>query len=120
MEITRHERAALAVIGGATLLGLGILLWQRQKPPLAIAGVEAAVPIAQWDAALQRSRQIDVNAASVAALERLPQVGPSLARRIVAYRDAHGPFRNAEDLMEVPGIGPKTLETLEEYITVDK
>ena len=117
MELVRHERTALAVIGGSALLGLGVLLWQRRQPPLTMVGAAASVPVVQWDGALRRSRQVDVNTASVAELEQLPQVGPSLAQRILAYRNAHGPFRNADELMDVPGIGPKTYEMLKDYVT---
>ena len=43
------------------------------------------------------------------ALQALPGVGPALARRIVAHREAHGPFRRPADLLRVPGIGAKRL-----------
>ena len=117
LHLTGTERRALAAIGLAALIGLGVLGWQRRLPPLTMAGATASAPVAQWEAALRRSRQVDVNVADVAELEKLPQVGPSLARRIVAYRDTHGPFHSAEELMDVPGIGPKTYDLLKEYVT---
>jgi competence protein ComEA len=119
MELTRQEQAALSVIGVAALAGLGVLLWQRATPPLTVAGISASAQSGPWDAALRASREVDVNTATAAQLERLPHVGPSLARRIVEYREAHGGFRTPEELSRVRGIGPKTLETLEEYITVE-
>jgi competence protein ComEA len=45
-----------------------------------------------------------LNAGTVAALDRLPGIGPARARRIVVYRDSAGPFRSAADLARVPGI----------------
>ena len=55
---------------------------------------------------------LDLNTADAAALQALPGVGPTLAERIVADRDAHGPFRAPEDLLRVPGIGPKRWERI--------
>jgi len=52
---------------------------------------------------------ININLASAADLETLPGIGPALASRIVAYRAANGPFKSADDLLAVPGIGEKTL-----------
>ena len=72
-----------------------------------------------WNTALETSRRMDVNTAGVAELERLPEVGPSLARRIAAYREAHGPFGSPEDLMDVPGIGPKTYDVLKDYVSAE-
>jgi competence protein ComEA len=60
---------------------------------------------------------IDVNAASAAELERLPRVGPALAARIVAWREAHGPFESIEDLRHVRGIGPATARMLAPLVT---
>ncbi|MDR1824275.1 MAG: ComEA family DNA-binding protein [Bifidobacteriaceae bacterium] len=56
---------------------------------------------------------IDVNTASVEALTALPGIGPVLAGRIVAYREANGQFQVLADLGEVSGIGPKILASLE-------
>ena len=63
---------------------------------------------------------IDVNRADVATLERLPEVGPAIARRIVRSRRRDGPFRTVEDLRRVPGIGPVRLEAIRSRATVSK
>ena len=111
------ERRALALIGAAALAAMALLAWQRRTPPLVVVGSLPVAPSGAWDDRLRAARQVDVNTAGAAELERLPEIGPSLARRIVEYRSAHGPFRNPEELSQVPGIGPKTLEALEEYLT---
>jgi competence protein ComEA len=64
------------------------------------------------------STLVNLNAATIADLETLPGIGPSLAQRIVDYRTEHGGFRRIEDLMEVPGIGPKKYEDLKDHVTV--
>jgi competence ComEA-like helix-hairpin-helix protein len=59
---------------------------------------------------------VDINSADVAELGELPQVGPNLARRMVEHRERYGPFRTADDLLRVKGIGPKTLEALRPHV----
>ena len=64
------------------------------------------------------SGTLDINRENAATLQGLPGVGPALARQIVAYREAHGPFRRLEELREVPGIGPKRYARLQGWIRV--
>jgi competence protein ComEA len=59
---------------------------------------------------------LDLNRATAPDLDALPGIGPALAQRIVDYRQAHGPFKNIEDLREVSGIGPQNLEKLKPYL----
>lgn len=66
---------------------------------------------------LRPGEKIDVDRAAAEELTRLPRVGPALAARIVADRDAHGPFGSLEALDRVPGIGPTTREALRPYVT---
>jgi competence protein ComEA len=61
---------------------------------------------------------VNVNTADVEELDELPQVGPSTAEEIVAYREANGPFRSVDELEAVPGIGPKTLQEIRPFATV--
>ena len=68
----------------------------------------AAGPVA---AAAGSPGAVDINTADAATLDRaLLNVGPAKAAAIVAWREANGPFRRIEDLAEVKGIGPRTLE----------
>lgn len=64
------------------------------------------------------STPLDLNSATAAELETLPGIGPALAGRIVAYREEHGPFTSVEDLLQVSGIGPATLERLRPLVYV--
>ena len=117
MWFNEKERVALTVFGLLALVALGVLLWQRHHPPLAVAGAPEPAQTAQWDAALSTARQVDVNTASVAELERLPGVGPALAQRIVEYRTRYGAFQHPTELQRVNGVGPKTLKGIEDYVT---
>jgi competence protein ComEA len=62
--------------------------------------------------------QVNINEADVTELEELPGVGPVLAERIVAHREANGSFGSIEDLLDVPGIGEGRLATLRDAAVV--
>lgn len=62
--------------------------------------------------------KVNLNVADASALETLPRVGPSLAARILAWRDANGRFTSIEDLMSVSGIGDKTFAGLRDLVTI--
>ncbi|WP_082383096.1 ComEA family DNA-binding protein [Frigoribacterium sp. RIT-PI-h] len=59
---------------------------------------------------------VDLNLADDAALQTLPGVGPATAAAILSWRDENGRFRSVDDLLGVPGIGPKTLEELRDRV----
>jgi len=63
--------------------------------------------------------KLDVNSATVAQLVSIPRVGPKMARRIAQYRNQHGHLDSLDQLLEVDGVGPATLETLSVYLTAD-
>lgn len=65
----------------------------------------------------RRDSVLNVNRATAVELETLPGIGPSLARRIVADREARGPFATAESLDRVPGIGPGLVARLGRLVT---
>lgn len=58
------------------------------------------------------TKGLPINRASLAELQKISGVGPALAKRIFEYRGAHGPFRSAQDLDKVPGIGEKKLQSI--------
>ncbi|MDP9022089.1 MAG: ComEA family DNA-binding protein [Actinomycetota bacterium] len=62
--------------------------------------------------------RVDLNAATADDFEELPGIGPVLAERIVAWRDAHGPFADVGQLRDVPGIGERTFQKLAERVFV--
>lgn len=61
---------------------------------------------------------VNINTASESELETLSGVGPVTAAAIIQYRTEHGPFASVDDLMDVSGIGPATLEELRPQVTV--
>jgi competence protein ComEA len=80
----------------------------------------AAVPSAGAGAAGGGSSAgglVNLNTASAEELDALPGVGPSTAEKIVADREANGPFATPEDLMRVSGIGAAKYESLKDLVT---
>lgn len=117
-----QEKHAVLLLIGLAVAGHGVrlLLSRPGDPPgqvLAESG-PAADPIAQRDRAIRLSRPlgpgetVDLNLASAEEIARLPRIGMSLAKRIVADRTARGPYRSLGDLERVAGVGPALIDQL--------
>lgn len=84
----------------------------------------AAFSVSAWAAeqtsktAAVQTQKIDINKASVEDLAELKGIGPQYAKRIVQYREQHGPFGKVEDVQNVQGIGPKTMEAIKDSLSV--
>ncbi len=63
---------------------------------------------------------ININTADAALLRLLPGIGPVYAKRIIAYRERNGLFSDVEQLKNIRGIGPKTMEKLRPNVVVDR
>jgi competence protein ComEA len=87
--------------------GQQIVVPERGSAPVAAAAPGAATPPAG---------PISLASATQAQLEELDGIGPTLAARIIEYRDANGGFRSVEELGEVDGIGEVRLEALREAV----
>ena len=72
----------------------------------------------QGKAAKPPAMAIDINKATVNDLQKLPGIGPGLAKQIVAYREKNGPFRRVEDLMVIKGIGFKKWKKIRPLVRV--
>ena len=98
--------AALVVIAMAAMVGWWVSQggWQGR-----LIEIDRAEP-------LVAHFEVDINSADWPELIQLPGVGETLAKRIVASRNAQGPFADNDDLQRVPGIGPKTLERIRPYL----
>jgi competence protein ComEA len=80
-----------------------------------VVSVQGAAPIASGPGAAGAT--VDINTADATALQTLDGIGPALAQRILAYRSAHGGFRTAGDLQNVPGIGPKKFAAIKANVS---
>ncbi len=87
----------------------------RVMPLLCALLLVAAVAGAQ-DARPSTQRAVNINTATSDQLQLLPGVGPALAGRIIAFREANGPFEKVDELAAVQGIGDKSLEKMRPYV----
>jgi len=78
-----------------------------------------AETIAIADPMLSNFTPIDINRADREALLALPGIGPVLAERIIAYREAHGPFKSVDDLTAISGIGERNINIFRKLVYVD-
>jgi len=76
------------------------------------------VPVVASAAEALPQGTVNLNTASLEQLQYLPRVGPALAGRIVAFREANGPFRAVEEVIAVQGIGETSLKNLSPYLSV--
>jgi len=103
-----------------TLLNLAAPLMDGQQILVPKQGAASAtVPAATGSTTTgSAGALVNINTADEATLETLNGVGPVLAASIIAYRTEHGPFASVDQLDEVSGIGPATLEDLRSQVTI--
>ena len=113
-------RTSLVLLTLAAFAGAAWLIAMPRGAPGIEITVPADAPALPREAAASGVQQLtDINAASAAELaEALPGIGEVLGQRIVAYREANGPYLRTDQLMGVSGIGPVTYERVRLLITV--
>ncbi|MEO6511363.1 MAG: ComEA family DNA-binding protein, partial [Nocardioides sp.] len=103
VDLTGLNLARVLVDGEQILVGL--------SPPTGVAaGVSGSTA--------PSVAMVNLNTADQVALESLPEVGPVTAQAILAYRSEHGAFSSVDQLLDVDGIGEKTLAQLTPYVTL--
>ena len=113
IELPQNSRIvdALAKAGGAredaVLSGINLarVLFDGEQIVVPALGDEPVVPSGDAPPGL-----VSLSRGTSAELETLPRVGPATAARIIAWREANGPFASVDDVLAVSGIGPATLE----------
>lgn len=74
-------------------------------------------PVESADQGAGTTGLLDLNRATAEQLDQLPGVGPTIASRIVDFRDTNGPFGSAEDLAQVDGVGPALIAKIAPLVT---
>jgi competence protein ComEA len=125
----REPRAVLCLLALAALgHGARTLIGHAASAPGSILSLPTAGdgdPARQRATAVRQARplregeQVALNSASPAEIARLPRIGMSLAKRMVADRIARGPFRGPQDLDRVEGVGPALLKALAGKVSFD-
>ena len=83
-----------------------------------VPSVEDEAPAGAGGQAASAGGKVNINLATAAELDAVTGIGPSTAEKIIADREANGPFSTIEDLMRVSGIGEKKFEAMRDEITV--
>ena len=115
-KITKTE----GVLLGLTTIFLCslLMLYVHDCAEVAATGVETEHKIPQEEF-MPDIMPLDLNTADVDDLDELPGIGEALASRILEYRKEHGRFQSVEELLEISGIGEKTLAEIQERVTVN-
>lgn len=133
MSATPQERLALGVVALLLAGGVGARMLHRAPDPPAWSGAAAEAGAGGIAPLVEKTKGevaraahraqplapgevVDPNTADADELDRIPKVGPGLAKKIVAWRAAHGPFRTLADLDSVPGVGPAALAEMAPWV----
>ena len=123
MNLTKPEKLAIIFLSALLLAG-SILLYIKHSRTLknitiTQGNIKEEFTLQEVEERLKASRRIYINSTDKEQLTNIPGIGEVLAARIIAYRDSHGKFYAAEDLLEVEGVGPKKFDKIKEYIKVE-
>jgi len=140
-SFSRAETVALCILLTICLIGGGILIYEHSRqslPPQMIfeslsaepsssdeepnempssnSAMAASMPAKETPAFRQHKLVLNINTAPAESLALLPFVGATLSARIVDYREKHGQYDSVGQLVEVYGIGPKSIEKIRPYL----
>ena len=118
MKLLKHEKVWIFITVLCVTAAVSVVA--AFKTPVSAATVALAPLMESAAPPTAPDGIVDVNIASAAELDTLPGVGEKLAAAIISYREAHGAFRNIEDIMNVPGIGTGKFEKFRDRITVGR
>jgi competence ComEA-like helix-hairpin-helix protein len=120
MKYTFYEKIVLLVLSVSLLAGSIVLYIRNSRPYREITvvenGVREELSISQVKELIKERGKVNINEASTEDLTVISGIGEVLAGRIVGYRKEHGSFYNANDLLNVPGIGEKKLERIKDRV----
>lgn len=113
----------------SVLLAAGVVLnlYKKNRQPVSpsfrVSAIE--VPPANFAKTPKKSPNpafapVDLNRAGTEELEELPGFGPALAQRILEFREKNGKFKTVQELLRVPGLGPKKLARIKSKVYVSQ
>ncbi|MBN1448892.1 MAG: ComEA family DNA-binding protein [Bacteroidetes bacterium] len=94
-------------------------LFAQRSAPRETEQQNGTEPLPEPSAPLTTQARVNLNTAGERELTTLPGIGPATARKILDYRQEHGPFRTVDDLVKVKSIGSKKLQHIRQLITVE-
>ena len=118
VKVTKTEKCLLGLTALFLCVLAGLHLWDMSRASSLPVTVRTERDAAREELAPE-PLMVDINTAGAEELAQLPGIGEELAGRIVAHREAHGPFETIEDILEVSGIGEGKFAAFAAYITAD-
>jgi competence protein ComEA len=107
--LRRMDQAVVAFLLACALVGMAVYWFVQGGPRGELIEIDRAEP-------LTARYQVDINKAEWFELAELPEVGETLARRIVESRETNGAFKDNNQLRRVRGVGQRTLEKMMPYL----
>ena len=129
LALTRSEQRVLLFLSATLIVGAGIRWYQQTypaQPHYDYRAIDSSFAVFKETLVADSARKrqlgpgetVNINSASKEELIALPGIGPTLAERILAYRETEGEFGTVDDLQNVKGISKKKLEKLKPHVTV--
>lgn len=100
------------------LINLALLLEDEMMILVPIQGQEGLETGQLTITSSKDNGKININKATAEQLEKIPGIGPVKAAAIILFREEHGAFKSIEDIVQVSGIGQKSIEKIDEFIEV--
>lgn len=120
--VAKHYWRAVIFLVLVILIGAGFWGLRRFNPALFLGKPDfIAVPNENQpqQSVKDKPALLNINTASTEELQTLSGIGPQMAKRIIQFREEHGNFTSVDALMEVKGLGEKTLEKLKPFIAIE-
>jgi len=132
-QLNPKECTVLVFLIAVLLAGAGVSAWHHHQVQKNLRTAQTAIvedsiakarsAVSDSQSAVHRSQSsalMDLNTASASEFDLLPGIGPAFAQRIIEYRTRHNGFKAIDELLQVPGIGPKKLEAIKDRVTVNR
>jgi len=120
LGFTRREIGVLLFLIIGFVVGLGVWMYREHWEPLPQISEEIEEKRQTDEEEIERKIQVSLNQATQKELETIPGIGPMIAKRIVLYREQWGDFHSIDELVNVQGIGKKTIEKMKPYLNINK
>lgn len=121
--MTKTEKSILLSLLFFLLAGSLLYFYRQQSEKVELQVLSEKKPNPEkkstLDAISLEPKKVDLNLASAQDLERLPAVGPALARTVIDYRNQQGGFKKVEEILNVPGFGKGRYKKVWELLYID-
>lgn len=108
----------ILVLAGIFLLVIAAHIWWPDTQMIPSRSLSSSPAPLTPEATILNNIPIDLNTASQEELAAIPSLGATKAKAIVQFRNEKGSFKDVNSILDVPGVGPKTLEKTRAHLKV--